>query len=442
MPTTISTTTASTTARRLLERRYRVLGRHSPLFYDEPLHLVKGEGVWLYDSDGKQYLDVYNNVPHVGHCHPDVVQALAQQAGTLNVHTRYLHDNVVRYAERLTATFDESLSMAMFTCTGSEANELALRMARFCTGGAGIIVTDFAYHGNTEAVAELGTAFMSEARHTRRVRAFPIPDSYRPYQTGLSAESLADAYANEVKKAIDEFAAEGIEFAGLLVCPDFANEGLLNVPPGFLEKAVAHVRAAGGLYIADEVQAGFGRTGKYFWAHQAYDVTPDIVTLGKPMGNGHPLAGVVARDELIDAFGESSMYFNTFGGNPVSCAVGMAVLDVLEQENLQQNALQTGAYVTQGLRQLQERHRLIGDVRDLGMFFALELVSDRDSKAPASDAARQVINHMRHQGVLISRIGRDDNILKMRPPMPFQPEHADRLLTALDEALSAVNGEG
>lgn len=426
----------------LLERRYQVLGRHSPLFYDEPLHLVKGEGVWLYDVDGKQYLDVYNNVPHVGHCHPHVVQALTEQAMTLNTHTRYLHENVVNYAERLTATFDDSLSMAMFTCTGSEANELALRMARYCTGGSGIIVTDFAYHGNTEAVAELGTAFMSEARNTRRVRAFSIPDTYRPGHEGLEAEALADAYADEVKKAIDDFAADGIKLAGILVCPDFANEGLLNVPPGFLEKAVAHVREAGGVYIADEVQAGFGRTGKHFWAHQGYDVTPDIVTMGKPMGNGHPLAGVVARDEIIDAFGESSMYFNTFGGNPVSCAVGMAVLDVLEQENLQQNALQTGAYVTKGLERLKSRYDVIGDVRDLGMFFALELVSDRETKSPADDVAKKIINHMRYQGVLISRIGRYDNILKMRPPMPFQPGHADKLLLALEQALSDISGEG
>jgi len=421
----------------LLARRHKVLGSHSPLFYDQPLHLVRGEGVWLYDADGRRYLDVYNNVPHVGHCHPHVVEALTTQASTLNTHTRYLHDNIVDYAERLTATFDDPLSMAMFTCTGSEANELALRMARHCTGGSGIIVTDFAYHGNTEAVAELGTAFMAEAKNSRRVKSIPIPDSYRALND-LSGTDLAEAYAAEVQKAIEAFQAEGIKLAGMLLCPDFANEGLLNVPSGFLEKAVALVRDAGGVFIADEVQAGFGRSGKHMWAHQHYNLVPDIVTMGKPMGNGHPLAGVVARADLIEEFGAVSMYFNTFGGNPVSCAVGMAVLDVLEQEQLLANALNTGAYVTQGLKTLQEKYPVIGDVRDLGMFFAVELVSDRQAKTPAADIARRVVNAMCEQGVLISKIGRFDNILKLRPPMPFQPEHADLLLATLDETLARV----
>ncbi|MEH6469853.1 MAG: aminotransferase class III-fold pyridoxal phosphate-dependent enzyme [Halopseudomonas sp.] len=424
----------------LLTRRFNVLGKHSPLFYDEPLHLVKGEGVWLTDSDGKRYLDVYNNVPHVGHCHPHVVQALSQQASTLNIHTRYLHENIVNYAERLTATFDDSLSMAMLTCSGSEANELALRMARYCTQGQGIIVSGYAYHGNTEAVAELGTAFMAEAKTTKRVRSIPIPDCYRGLE-GVDQADLADAYANEVQKAIDAFAADGVPFAGMLICPDFANEGLLNVPAGFVEKAVALVRQAGGVYIADEVQVGFGRSGKNMWAHQAYGVTPDIVTLGKPMGNGHPLAGVVARAELIDEFGQSSMYFNTFGGNPVSCAVGMAVLDVLEQENLMANAIETGAYVVKGLRALQEKYPLIGDVRDLGMFFALELVLDRKSKTPAPVETRRITNIMREKGVLISMIGPHDCTLKLRPPMPFTPEHADLLIATLDEAFALVEQE-
>ncbi len=419
----------------LINRRHKVLGQHSPLFYHEPLNLVRGENVWVYDENGKRYLDVYNNVPHVGHCHPHVVEALTRQACTLNTHTRYLHENVIQYAERLTSTFDTSLSTAMFTCTGSEANELALRMARHCTGGSGIIVTDFAYHGNTEAVAELGTAFMAEAKSTRRVRSVSIPDSYRSPE-GLHGEALGEAYANEVQDAIEAFADEGIKFAGLLICPDFANEGLLNVPPGYLEKAVAHVHRAGGLFIADEVQAGFGRSGRHMWAHQGYDITPDIVTLGKPMGNGHPVAGVVARAELTDTFGGSSMYFNTFGGNPVSCAVGMAVLDVLERESLLKNAQDTGAYVASGLRALQAKYDLIGEIRDLGLFFAMELVTDRSSKKPAPDACDKVVNTLRQQGVLISKIGRHDSILKMRPPMSFQREHADLLLSTLDDALA------
>jgi 4-aminobutyrate aminotransferase-like enzyme len=425
----------------LLQRRFRVLGKRSPLFYDEPLHLVRGEGVWVYDAAGRKYLDVYNNVPCVGHCHPHVVEAISRQAGTLNIHTRYLHENIINYAERLTAKFDDSLSMAMLACTGSEANEIALRMARQHTGAQGIIVTDFAYHGNTEAVAEIGSAFMPEARTTRRVRTFPIPDSYQGLD-GVAMENLADAYADAVKAAIDGFEADGIKLAGMLICPDFANEGLVNVPPGFVEKAMQHVRAAGGLYIADEVQGGFGRTGHQWWSHEAEGVIPDIVTLGKPMANGHPVSAVVARADLIEAFGEWGMYFNTYGGNPVSCAAALAVLDVLEQEDLLSNAVNVGAYIASGLRSLQEEYEVFGDVRDKGLFFAVELVTDRHSKAPATDVATRLINRMRQKGVLISRIGRHDNILKLRPPMPFSTDNADLLLATLGDCLQEIGGLG
>ena len=425
------------TSEELLQRRYRLLGRHTPLFYERPLHLVRGEGVWLWDADGRRYLDAYNNVPHVGHCHPQVVAAISRQAATLNTHTRYLHENILDYAERLTAKFDAALSRVIFACTGSEANEIALRMARQFTGGQGIIVTDFAYHGNTEAVAETGTEFMPEAKTTRRVRGFPVPDSYRNLN-GLQGDALADAYADAVQAAIDAFAADGVKFAGLLICPDFANEGLPTVPAGFVEKAVSRVRAAGGVYIADEVQGGFGRTGRYWWAHQWYAATPDIVTLGKPMGNGHPISAVVTRPELAEQFGAWGMYFNTFGGNPVSCAAALAVLDVLEGEKLLDNATAVGAYAAAGLRRLQQKYACIGDVRDKGLFFAVELVQDARSKQPAAAAAARLINAMRDRGVLISRIGRYDNILKMRPPMPFSRDNADLLLSALDECLAAL----
>ena len=421
----------------LLARRYKVLGQSSPLFYDKPLHLVRGEGVWLWDVDGNKYLDVYNNVPVVGHCNPTVVEALSQQAQTLNIHTRYLHENIVNYTERLVATFDDSLSMAMLTCTGSEANELALRMARFCTGGEGIIVTDYAYHGNTEAVAELGTGFMPEAENCARVRSIPYPDSYRSLN-GLQGEALAKAYADEVKKAIDDFHAQGIKLAGILICPEFANEGLLNVPEGFMDQAIAHVRNAGGLYIADEVQGGFGRTGIHMWSHQWDNVVPDIVTLGKPMGNGHPLAGVVARGDLVTEFGKSAMYFNTFGGNPVSCAVGLAVLDVFERDNILQHVADVGAYVTKGLHSLMAKYDIIGDVRNRGLFFAIELVSDKVDKTPAKQETLQIVNSMRKLGVLISKIGLHDNVLKMRPPLVFTIENADFLLSSLDQAFSEL----
>lgn len=426
------------TNRSLLERRVRLLGAGAPLFYDEPVHIVRGEGVWLYDADGKRYLDVYNNVPHVGHCHPHVVEALTKQAATLNVHSRYLHETILDYAERLTATFDDSLDMVIFTCTGTESNEVALRMARQHTGGMGIICTNFTYHGNSTAVWELATTFFKDGRSPgANVRSVPFPDSYRP-QFDATGAALAEAYANEVRKALEDFAAHNIKPAALIVCPIFSGEGLPDVPTAYLQKAVEHVRNAGGLFIADEVQAGFGRTGKHMWGHQLHGVTPDIVTLGKPMGNGHPLGGVVARADLLNEFRDSSMYFNTFAGNPVSCAVGMAVLDVLEQEDLLTNAVVTGDYVKQGLRSLQEKHILIGDVRGSGMFFGLDLVSDRQTKQPAAAEAKRVVNEMRRRGILISKIGPHDNVLKMRPPMPFAREHADQLLSVLDDVLAAV----
>ena len=421
----------------LLERRYRVLGPHAPLFYDKPLHLVRGEGVWLYDANGERFLDAYNNVPHVGHCHPRVVAALSRQAAILNTHTRYLDENVVAYAERLTSLFDRQLSMAAFCCTGSEANELALRIARDCSRGSGIIATAWAYHGNTAAVMQVSSLFTPPDKRGPYVRTVPVMDPYRD-RAGRSDDALATAYADNVKRAIDEFTAAGIRFAGLLYCTAFSSEGLPTVPAGFMAKALAHVQAAGGLFIADEVQAGFGRLGSHLWGHQMLGVVPDIVTLGKPMGNGHPLAAVIARPELISGFTERNMYFNTFAGNPVSAAVGAAVLDVLEDERLVENARVVGDYTLARLAKLAERHAIIGDVRGAGLFFAVELVSDRGSKTPAPAQTKRVVNRMRELGVLISRIGMHDNILKIRPPMPFSKQHADLLIDRLNEALASL----
>ena len=421
----------------LLERRYRVLGPHAPLFYDKPLHLVRGEGVWLYDVNGERFLDAYNNVPHVGHCHPRVVAALSRQASILNTHTRYLDENVVAYAERLTSLFDRQLSMAAFCCTGSEANELALRIARDCSGGSGIIATAWAYHGNTAAVMQVSSLFTPPDKRGPYVRTVPVMDPYRD-RAGRSDDALGTAYADNVKRAIDEFTAAGIRFAGLLYCTAFSSEGLPTVPAGFMAKALAHVHAAGGLFIADEVQAGFGRLGSHLWGHQMLGVVPDIVTLGKPMGNGHPLAAVIARPELINAFTERNMYFNTFAGNPVSAAVGAAVLDVLEDERLVENARVVGDYTLARLAKLAERHAIIGDVRGAGLFFAVELVSDRGSKTPAPAQTKRVVNRMRELGVLISRIGMHDNILKIRPPMPFSKQNADLLIDRLNEALASL----
>jgi 4-aminobutyrate aminotransferase-like enzyme len=352
------------------------------------------------------------------------------------VHTRYLHETILEYGERLTARFDKSLSMVIFVCTGSEANDIALRMARLCSGGMGVICTNMTYHGNTTAVDELATLFRGGEAIGPNVRAVPFPDSYRPLR-GLSGEALADAYADEVKAAIEAFRRDGIKLAGMLMCPIFANEGLPRVPPGFLAKAVKHVRDAGGFFIADEVQAGFGRTGQ-MWGHEVAGVVPDIVTLGKPMGNGHPLAAVVARADLVNEFRDQVMYFNTFGGNPVSCAVGNAVLDVMEKEKLMENARDTGAYVAEGLRNLQDKHDIIGDVRCQGFWMAAELVRDRRSKEAAAEEAKRAMNMMKERGILMGRIGQYDNVLKMRPPMPFSREHADLLLSNLDETLASL----
>jgi len=423
----------------LLERRNRLIGEKAPLFYDEPLHLVKGESVWLYGADGKRYLDVYNNVPNVGHCHPHVVEAICRQAASLNVHTRYLHDTLVEYGERLTAKFDPSLSMLFLTCTGSEANEVALRMARLHTGKQGIICSNATYHGNTTAVDALATMFNGGKPNGPGVRAVDFPDTYR-VPTGVLPDDLSAYYVNQVRTAIAAFEQEGVGFAGMLICPIFANEGLPHVPDRYLEQVAGLVRDAGGVLIFDEVQAGFGRTGCW-WGHEFAGVVPDIVTLGKPMGNGHPIAGAVCRPELGEAFRNKVMYFNTFGGNPVACAAGLAVLEVIENEKLVDNARDVGAHLKRGLQALAERHRLIGDVRGCGLFFGVELVKDLESKTPASAEARALVNEVKRKGVLISKIGMHDNILKLRPPICFDRDHADLLLNVLDDSFARVKRE-
>ncbi|MEM9533135.1 MAG: aspartate aminotransferase family protein [Pseudomonadota bacterium] len=420
----------------LLARRERVLGPHNPLFYDDPVHLVKGEGVWVTDADGRRYLDCYNNVPCVGHCHPRVVDAICRQAATLNTHTRYLHENILDYADRLLETLDDSLNRVLLTCTGSEANDVALRMARLTTGGEGIICTNATYHGNTELVMRLSSLFGPVDNHDGTIAMVPWPDTYRPLR-GLSGKALGKAYVAEVERAIADFERAGKRLAAFLVCPIFANEGLPDMPPDYLKDAVAAVRAAGGLFIADEVQSGFGRTGK-MWGHLHHDVVPDIMTLGKPMANGHPVAAVVARGDLVARFREQVMYFNTFGGNPVSCAAALAVLEVIEQEQLVDNAARVGARVLHGFRALMDRHDLIGDVRGQGLFFGVDLVLDREKRTPAPEQTRRVVNLMRERGVLMSSIGEHNNVLKMRPPLPFAEDNADLLIDTLDQVLRDV----
>lgn len=419
----------------LLHRRERLLGPNVSTFYDEPVHLVKGEGVWVWDADGQKYLDCYNNVPHVGHCHPHVVEAICKQASILNTHTRYLHDGILNYVERLTATFEPSLSTAILTCTGSEANDIALRMAEAMTGKRGVIATDHTYHGNTTAVAALSRTNSPATGDSSHVRYVPAPDSYRPLG-GTAGKAHAEAFALKVEEAIADLENSGAGFSAIILCPAFLNEGFPILEKGWLSPAIDAVRKAGGIFIADEVQPGFGRNGYAFWGHQRIGVSPDIVTLGKPMGNGHPVAGVVTSPDVISTFRHSFRYFNTFGGNPVSCAAAMAVLDVLEQENLQENARVVGEYTREGLRRLAERHECIGDIRGYGLFFGAELVSDREAKTPATAFARKVANAMRRNGILMNVLGINYNTLKIRPPMPFTEQNADLMLETLDSVLS------
>lgn len=421
----------------LIARRSALLGPAYRLFYDEPLHLVRGEGAWLYAADGRKYLDMYNNVPHVGHCHPRVVDAIARQAATLNTHTRYLHENVVEYAGRLTARCPSDLDTMMFCCTGSEANELALRIARTASGGHGIIVTDYAYHGNTQATYEVSTDDCPEELRPPYVVTVPNPDCYRGRYRG---EDAGLRYAAHVRDAVDLLHERGIRPAAFLVDTIVSSGGVVMPPPGYLSRCAEIVRAAGGLFIADEVQPGFGRTGRHFWGFEADGVVPDIVTLGKPMGNGHPVAGVVAQRRHVEVFSQLDNYFNTFGGNPVSAAAALAVLDVIEEEALQQNAAAMGDHLVAGLQALAGEHAVIGDVRGNGLFVAVELVEDGDVRTPATAAAKRVVNAMRQDGVLISSIGRDNNILKLRPPLVIQPAEIDRAVTALDAALRGLKG--
>jgi 4-aminobutyrate aminotransferase-like enzyme len=412
----------------LLQRRERLMGPNVPTFYRAPLHLVRGEGCWVWDAAGRRYLDCYNNVPHVGHCHPHVVQAIARQAARLNTHTRYLHEGVLDYIERLTATMGHGLSQAIMTCTGSEANDIALRMAQAATGRSGIIATDNTYHGNTLAVSQLSTRRPPIGGRWPSVRLVPAPDVLLP------APDAAQRFAAHVAEAIADLDAAGFGIAGLLLCPVFANEGLPAVPRGFLDPALAVLRAAGGIFIADEVQPGFGRCASHFWGHDRIGAAPEVVTLGKPMANGHPVGAVVATPPVMAAFRENFGYFNTFGGNPVSAAACGAVLDVIEGEGLVDHGGRIAAHVMDRLRAL--RHPALAAVRGAGLFFAAEFVAADGT--PAAGFAEDLVEAVLARGVLVNRLGRGRNVLKIRPPMVLSVEQADILCDALEDALASL----
>ena len=418
----------------LRNRRELVFGSTFELFYDRPVNLVRGDGVWLYDQAGEAYLDAYNNVPLVGHCHPAVVSALSHQAATLNTHTRYLNNAVVEYADRLLALFCADLDRVMFSCTGSEANELAVRVARAYTGNAGIIVTRCAYHGNTTTIAELSPGDSGKETFEKWVETIPSPDTYRRTARKNSSEWVQD-YLDEVDLALERMRGRGVKPAALLLDCAFTSDGMFLPPQGLVTGATARIRAAGGVLIADEVQSGFGRMGQAMWGFEVHGAEPEIVTLGKPIGNGHPLAATIMRHELLDAFTQHDHYFNTFGGNPVSAKVGLAVLDAFERDGLLRNSRETGLYLKDCLEGLAESYECIGDVRSFGLIAGVELVSDRAAKTPAADMARRIVNNMRELRILISREGLHGNVLKIRPPLPFGPANVDQLVDGLKQSV-------
>jgi 4-aminobutyrate aminotransferase-like enzyme len=401
-----------------IARRTRLLGPAYRLFYETPVHFVKGEGVWLYDAAGNAYLDCYNNVASLGHCHPHVVAATARQSALYASHTRYLHDTVLDYAERLLATFPPELSHVMFTCTGSEANDLALRVAFAHTGGGGVIVTENAYHGVTLTTASMSPSLGAGVPLGEHVRTVPAPAD-------------AATFARDVQGAIDDLRRHGIQPAALLVDTIFSSDGVFADPAGFLQPAAAAIRAAGGLFIADEVQPGFGRTGQAMWGFQRHGLVPDMVSMGKPMGNGYPVAGLVLQPHVIAAFGAKARYFNTFGGNAVAAATAMAVLDVIETEGLQANAATVGAYFREGLQSLS--HPSLGPLRAAGLFLGQDIVTEGQ---PDAVKAAQIVNRLRQNHILISATGPRGHVLKIRPPLIFTKANVDRFLQGLTKALA------
>ena len=417
------------TSETLKARRDAILGAGSTLFYKDPLTIVRGDGVELFDEDGKRYIDMYNNVPCVGHANPRVVEAISTQVATLNVHSRYLHEGIISYAERLAAKHDPSLKQLVFACSGTEANEIAITMAKFKTGNEGLIATDCAYHGNSELVSKLTYAGYRKSANVRSVR---MPDPYRPIEPGLSEEDLCALYLEDVSQAIRSLEEAGIGLAAMVVCPIMANEGLPDIPKGYLAKAADMVRAAGGLVIADEVQAGFCRTGKW-WGYEVAGITPDIVTMGKPMGNGVPFSAVIASGDLAETFRAKTRYFNTFAASPLQAAAGTAVLDEIEGRDLRSSVAETGAYLKEALHRFD--HPAIGDIRGTGLFVGIDWVKDKETREPDLEGAVDMVNRLKEKGFLISNAGQHNNVLKLRPPLAFTRAHADEFLNAYEDTL-------
>ncbi|MBX3499473.1 MAG: aspartate aminotransferase family protein [Alphaproteobacteria bacterium] len=422
----------------LTARRDRAMGAGAPLFYDEPLHIVRGEGVYLYDASGKRYVDMYNNVPCVGHANPHVVDAMVRQQGTLNVHSRYLHEGIIAFAERLAALHHPGIESVIFTCSGTEANEIALRIARMVTGKRGIVCTNATYHGNSEAVGAL-TRLTAERNESGDVAAIPFPETFRPIKPNATEAELCEAYLDRLQGAIRALEADGTGFAGLIVCSIFANEGLPVVPAGFMPRAAEIVRKAGGILISDEVQAGYCRTGEW-WGYEVSGFTPDIAVSGKPMGNGLPLAATAASKKLIDAFRSKTRYFNTFASSPLQAAVGTAVLDVIERDGLRESVGTVGAWLKGELTKRQPRSAAIGDVRGHGLFIGVEMVKPGAAKEPDEKRTVEVVNRLKDKGFLTSNAGAFRNVVKIRPPLVFTRAHAEDFLKAFDETIATLDG--
>ena len=420
--------------RKLTDRRSQNLGESYRLFYRNPVHLVKGQGQYLWDAAGNQYLDAYNNVASIGHCHPAVINAVNEQMQMLNTHTRYLHERILDYTDELLATTPTEINKAMYMCTGSEANDLAIRIAREYSGGTGIIVSQEAYHGTSDLTSGCSPALGTGQTLAATTRLVAAPDQYR-----FEGEDLGDWFAAQIQAQIDDMNANGIKFAGFLADSIFSSDGVMPNPIGFLKKAVDVVHANGGIFIADEVQPGFARTGDSFWGFGRHGVVPDIITTGKPMGNGIPVSGLLAKDHVLSAFSQKIPYFNTFGGNPVAMAAAQAVLKTIQEEELQAHSQRLGGLLLTELRKLMEKYDCVGDVRGAGLFIGFELVQDRFTKIPDKALALDLIEELRNtHRVLTSVAGPYGNVLKLRPPLVFQEKDIDWLVGALDQALSKL----
>jgi len=407
------------------------MGNADSLFYSEPLHIVRGEDVWLYDAEGNKYLDVYNNVAHVGHSNPYVVEAITRQAKTLNTNTRYLHENIVDLAEKITQLMPGELGVCYFVCSGSEANDLALQIARTYTKKQGCLVSENAYHGNTTAVFQMSPEDYAPKIRQDWAQTLPSPKNYQ------QTEQVELNYLKDLSLVMDNLDDLGIGTAAVIFDSIFSSDGIFLPPSGYLKTIYEAVRTSGGLAIADEVQSGFGRIGSYMWGFSHDDVVPDIVTLGKPMGNGYPIAAVVTTDEIAQTYNREYGYFNTFGGNPVACAAGLAVLEVIKKDRLMEHAKSTGLYFYQELIKLAGKYELISDVRGSGLFLGVELI-DPIGKERATKKTAEIVNLLSKNGVLVGKTGPDSNVIKMRPPMTFNKQHADIVVEKLEEILSSL----